>query len=258
MILHTKTNHRDLLFELIRTNFKLRYNNSILGFLWVLMKPFLYFLMLFIVFTAFRGGEASAEYGANLLLGIIVYTLVNEGIVFGMHALTDLAGVILKVNFPRQVAITSAVFMAVVNFAFNIIILLVLALIGRFIPTLEGFIYFAFILIMTIFALYSISLFSSILLVKIRDLEHIMELVMQLVFWGSAVFYSIDDMTGAFGQLIRLNPLALIIHASRRALLQGDIIHVKAMIILAILSVVLYFLGTLYFKKNIKRIAEFI
>lgn len=258
MILHTKTNHRDLLFELIRTNFKLRYNNSILGFLWVLMKPFLYFLMLFIVFTAFRGGEASAEYGANLLLGIIVYTLVNEGIVFGMHALTDLAGVILKVNFPRQVAITSAVFMAVVNFAFNIIILLVLALIGRFIPTLEGFIYFAFILIMTIFALYSISLFSSILLVKIRDLEHIMELVMQLVFWGSAVFYSIDDMTGTFGQLIRLNPLALIIHASRRALLQGDIIHVKAMIILAILSVVLYFVGTLYFKKNIKRIAEFI
>jgi len=175
-----------------------------------------------------------------------------------MHSLTDLAGVILKVNFPRQVAITSAVFMAVVNFAFNTIILLVLALIGRFMPTFEGFIYFAFILIMTIFALYSISLFSSILLVRIRDLEHIMELVMQLVFWGSAVFYSIDDMTGTFGQLIRLNPLALIIHASRRALLQGDIIHVKAMIVLAILSVVLYFLGTLYFKKNIKRIAEFI
>ena len=106
MILHTKTNHRDLLFELIRTNFKLRYNNSILGFLWVLMKPFLYFLMLFIVFTAFRGGEVSAQYGANLLLGIIVYTLVNEGIIFGMHALTDLAGVILKVNFPRPVSYT--------------------------------------------------------------------------------------------------------------------------------------------------------
>jgi len=66
MILHTKTNHRDLLFELIRTNFKLRYNNSILGFLWVLMKPFLYFLMLFIVFTGFKGGVATAEYGANL------------------------------------------------------------------------------------------------------------------------------------------------------------------------------------------------
>ena len=57
MVLHTKANHRDLLVELIRTNFKLRYNNSILGFFWVLMKPFLYFLMLFVVFTAFRGGE---------------------------------------------------------------------------------------------------------------------------------------------------------------------------------------------------------
>ncbi len=258
MILHTKANHRDLLIELIRTNFKLRYNNSILGFFWVLMKPFLYFLMLFVVFTAFRGGEASAEFGANLLLGIIIYTLVNEGVIFGMHALTDLAGVILKVNFPRQVAITSAVFMAVVNFAFNTVILLVLAVLGSFAPTLEGLLYFLFILSMTIFALYSISLFSSILLVKIRDLHHIMELVMQLVFWGSAVFYSIDDMSGAFGQIIRLNPLALIIHASRRALLQGDIIHVKAMLFMTVMTFVLYFLGSLYFRKNIKRIAEFI
>lgn len=258
MILHTKANHRDLLFELIRTNFKLRYNNSILGFLWVLMKPFLYFLMLFIVFTAFRGGEVSAQYGANLLLGIIIYTLVNEGIIFGMHALTDLAGVILKVNFPRQVAVTSAVFMAVTNFMFNMVILLVLATIGRFIPTIEGFLYFVFILGMVIFSLYSISLVSSILLVKVRDLHHVMELVMQLVFWGSAVFYSIDDMSGTFGKVIRLNPLAIVIHASRRALLEGDIIHLKAMLIMSIFSLVLFFVGNLYFKKNIKRIAEFI
>jgi ABC-type polysaccharide/polyol phosphate export permease len=258
MVLHTKANHRDLLIELIRTNFKLRYNNSILGFLWVLMKPFLYFLMLFVVFTAFRGGEVSAQYGANLLLGIIIYTLVNEGVIFGMHALTDLAGVILKVNFPRQVAVTSAVFMAVVNFGFNTVILMALAFLGSFSPSLEGLLYFAFILTMTIFALYSISLFSSILLVKIRDLHHIMELVMQLVFWGSAVFYSIDDMSGTFGQIIRLNPLALIIHSSRKALLEGDIIHVKAMMLMAIGSVVLYILGNIFFKKNIKRIAEFI
>lgn len=258
MILNSKENQRDLLLVLIRTNFKLRYNNSILGFVWVLMKPFLYFLMLFIVFTAFRGGELSTQYGANLLLGIIVYTLVNEGIIFGMHALTDLAGVILKVNFPRQVAVTSAVFMAVTNFVFNMTILVVLSVLGGFIPSVEGFLYFVGILTMVIFSLYSISLFSSILLVKIRDLEHIMELVMQLVFWGSAVFYSIDDMSGTFGQIIRLNPLALVIHASRQALLQGDIIHVKAMFIMSLFSIVLFVLGNIYFKKNIKRIAEFI
>lgn len=258
MVLNSKANQKDLLEVLIRTNFKLRYNNSILGFIWVLMKPFLYFLMLFIVFTAFRGGELSAQYGANLLLGIIIYTLVNEGIVFGMHALTDLAGVILKVNFPRQVAVTSAVFMAVTNFVFNMIILVVLSILGGFIPTIEGFLYFVAILAMVIFSLYSISLFGSILLVKIRDLEHIMELVMQLVFWGSAVFYSIDDMSGAFGQLIRLNPLALVIHASRQALLQGEIIHVKAMLIMTVFSFLLYLAGNAFFKRNIKRIAEFI
>lgn len=258
MVLNSKANHRDLLVVLIRTNFKLRYNNSILGFLWVLMKPFLYFLMLFVVFTAFRGGEISAQYGANLLLGIIIYTLVNEGVIFGMHSLTDLAGVILKVNFPRQVAVTSAVFMAVTNFAFNMIILFVLATVGRFYPTLEGFVYFAFILAVVIFSLYSISLFSSILLIKVRDLNHIMELVMQLIFWGSAVFYSIDDMGGTFGQIIRLNPLALVIDASRKALLLGEIVHLNAMLTIAIVSFILYFTGNIFFKKNIKRIAEFI
>ena len=113
-------------------------------------------------------------------------------------------------------------------------------------------------LTVVIFSLYSISLFSSILLVKIRDLHHIMELVMQLVFWGSAVFYSIEDMGGTFGKFISLNPLALVIDASRKALLAGEIVHVKAMILIAIISIVLYFTGNIFFKKNIKRIAEFI
>ena len=81
---------------------------------------------------------------------------------------------------------------------------------------------------------------------------------MQLVFWGSAVFYSIDDMSGTFGHVIRLNPLAIVIHACRKALLEGELIHVKAIAVMSIMSLLLYFIGNMYFRKNIKRIAEFI
>lgn len=256
MQLNTKANHRDLLFELIRTNFKLRYNNSILGLIWVLMKPFLNFLMLFVVFTAFRNDGVDPNYGANLLLGIIIYTLINEGVIFGMHALTDLAGVILKVDFPRQVAVTSSVFMAVTNFTINMVIVIVITIFTGNFPTIPGLIYFVAIVSLIAFGLYGISLFSSILLVKVRDLDHIMELVMQLVFWGSGIFYSIDDIGGTFGKFLQLNPVAILIDAARKAFIYGEIVHLKQFGIIAVAAVIVYFLGIMYFKKHIRRIAE--
>ncbi|MCA9383892.1 ABC transporter permease [Candidatus Dojkabacteria bacterium] len=250
-------NRKDLLKELVKTNFKLRYNNSLLGFLWVLMKPFFNFLILFIVFTAFRGGNTGPNYGANLLLGIIIFTFIQEGVILGMKSLLGNARIILKVNFPRQLAITSALLNSLINLGINVFVFITITVFASFSPNLLGLLYVIAIIALLFFGTYSIALFTSILLVKVRDLDHIMELVMQLLFWGSGVFYNINDIDGRFGTIIMLNPAALLIDAARQALIYGKFAHLEQFVVLWILAIIVYLLGKRYFNNNIKKIAEF-
>ena len=64
-------------------------------------------------------------------------------------------------------------------------------------------------------------------------------------------------MQGGFGDVLRLNPIALMIDAGRKALLKGEIAHINGFVIFFIITLVIYISGGFYFKKNIKRIAEF-
>jgi len=251
-------NQADLLRELVRTRFKLRYNNSILGFIWVLIKPLMNFLILYFIFTAFRGGSHDPNYAIELLLGIIIFTFLNEGTVFGMNSLLDVAQIILKINFPRHLAITSAVFMALINFLINTLILILLALfLGNINITILSLLYFLFIIFITFGIINMVSEFLSIILVKARDLTNIIELFFQLLFWASAIFYGFDDIKGSTGDLIRSNPIAILVEAARKAFINGEVTQLDSVLIIAFVTLILYLLGRRFFKKNITKVAEY-
>ena len=259
MTIWTKLENRkfDLLKELVKTRFKLRYNNSILGFVWVLMKPMLNFLILYFIFTAFRSGGHDPSYAANLFIGLILFYFFQESITFGMNSLMDMANIILKINFPRNIAVISALMMAVVNFAINFLVIIVLTLVLGFRPNFTGIVYFLFVVGLIFLLAYSITQFLSIIFVKVRDLTNIVELAFQLLFWGSAIFYNLDDMGGTTGQVIRLNPLAILIDAARKSFVFGEITHIKEILLISGVTLILLFIGRWFFNRNIRKIAEF-
>jgi len=248
-------NKNDLLIELVRTNFKLRYNNSFLGFLWVLLKPFCMFLVLYFIFSYFRGGWIE-NYQVYLLLGIILYTFFNEGVVFGMTSILGTAHIILKVNFPREIALTSSVVMAVVNLLINLFILGVFILFNPLHLNFLSIGYFILVLGILFLLIYGISFFSSIILVKLRDLEHITTLVMQLLFYGTPIFYPVSILPEKVQKIVMLNPLTIIVQAARSALIYGEVKYVGEILIVLSISIVLVIAGSLYFQKNVKRVAE--
>lgn len=247
----------DLLKELVKTRFKLRYNNSILGFVWVLMKPILSFLIMFFVFGAFKNGGHDPAFAANLFSGLILFYFLQEGITFGMNSLMDMAGIILKINFPREIAVASSIVMAIINLSINFFVILLITLITGFVPSILGTLYFFFIVLIMLALIYGITLFLSIIFIKIRDLTNVLELTFQLLFWGSAIFYNLGDMTGRTGDIIRLNPIAILIDAARRAFIKGEFTHIDVVLIIATVSVILVYFGRKFFNKNVRKIAEF-
>jgi ABC-2 type transport system permease protein len=211
---------------------------------------------MFVVFSA-RVEGSDPDFAAKLFIGNILFVFMQEGVVFGMNSLLDMSNILLKINFPRQIAILSSVVMAAVNFGINIIVIFVFTFALGYHPTLKGVGYFAFIALIIFLLEYGISLFMSIIMVRVRDMTHIVELGFQLLMWGSGIFYSIDDMKGMTGEILRLNPLAILIDAGRRAFLKNEIVNPQSVFLIFGVTIVIVILGQIYFSKKIRRVAEY-
>jgi ABC-2 type transport system permease protein len=250
----------DILWELVRTNFKLKYKGSILGFLWVLLKPFFVFLILFAIFVNIVKGTTKMtanEFALYLLIGMVFFNFFNEGIIFGMNSLLDKSQIILKVNFNRLIAVASSIALAMINFGVNLVIVGVVgALVGVHI-TLESGLYLVGIIFGMIILIFAISLFTSIILIRLRDLTHITELVLQLLFYASAVFIPIEAIPERFHELILLNPIAVFIQAARSAVMYGIVDRPFFVAISILAASILFITGFLFFEKRVKKITEY-
>jgi len=252
-------NDLDLYKQFVKTTFKMRYKGSILGFFWVLLKPFFVFLILFLIFShtsSSIAGLTQQQYAVYLLSGLIVYTFFNEGMIWGMGSIMERAQLIVKINFKRDVVVASSLSMALINFSINLLIVLVVALVLKINISLIGLAYILFIGLTMFLALYGISFFTSIWLVHVRDLQHIMELVLQLLFYASAVFFPVEMIPEHYRFIVYYNPVARFVKAVREALIFGEITDLKFVLLALAASVILVILGRLYFNKHIKKVAE--
>lgn len=250
------SNNWDLFFELVRTDFKVRYNNSILGFLWVLLKPFLIFSIIFLVFSFFFKSQ-DPNYYLNLLLGILLFSYFSEGTVRGLTSLTDKSNIILKINFPRFIAVLAPIVNSLINFIAGFFVFLIFWITSNAPLSIFGLVYFLGLVILLSLFIIGFTLFGSILYIKLRDLYSIWEVALQLLFYATPIIYPLNFIPGSLQRLILLNPLATIIIEGRSALINPTPTHYKALIYSIIITAILIILGYLFFKKNIRRVAEY-
>jgi ABC-2 type transport system permease protein len=108
--------NRALLSELVRTDFKLRYQGSVLGYAWSLLRPLLIFLILYIVFVKFIPlGKGVPHYPVYLLLGIVIWNFFNEMTVQSLGSIVGRGDLIRKVSIPRWIIVFSSSISALIN-----------------------------------------------------------------------------------------------------------------------------------------------
>ena len=110
-----------LLRELVITDFKLRYQGSILGYVWSLLKPLMLFAIMYVVFIHFlRFGNGIPHFAVALLLGIVMWTFFIEATNQGMQAIVLRGDLIRKINFPKYIIVISGTISALINLIFNL------------------------------------------------------------------------------------------------------------------------------------------
>lgn len=254
-----KNNNKDLLLELVKTDFKLRYNNSILGFIWVFLKPFLLFLILSIVFSKFAG-NAVKNYPIYLLLGILMFNFFSEGTTYGMNSLLNKSGIILKINFPRHIAVFAATLLSVINYLLTVIVFVIISFFFHVYISPLSIVYFLGLSVLLYGLIITFSLYASVLYVRYRDLTNIWELALQLIFYATPIIYPLSQLSPKLQKAISISPLTILILGARSILLPDSYhypINPLKYIAIALVTLGLFILGYFYFQRMIKRIAEF-
>lgn len=246
----------DLLFVLLRTGFRLRYNDSVLGVIWVVLRPLINFLVLFFVFSQFKN-LAVQNFEIYLLSGIIIYNFFSESIMSGAGSLLGMAHIILKVQFPKQIAVLSNQGLAMISLVINLGIMAVFAYVNGVNATPMSILYFLFILGVLTTITYGISLFTSVLSVKWRDVKNLIEVGLQIGFYLSPIFYPIEIVPLPYRLIVQYNPITIIIQTSRMAIIEGQIVNVDLVLILLAVGVFLIATGALFFNKLVRKVAEF-
>ena len=146
-----------LLRELVRTDFKIRYQNSILGYVWSLLRPLLLFVILYFVFTKFlKVGNGVPHYPVYLLLGLLFWNFFVEATSGSVTAIVSKGDLIRKINFPKYVIILSVILGALINFGLTAIVVVIFMIAGHVMVTWQ-----ALLLIPLLFELVLIALTAA-------------------------------------------------------------------------------------------------
>jgi ABC-2 type transport system permease protein len=256
--------NRALLAELVRTDFKLRYQGSILGYAWSLLRPLLIFVILYVVFVKFlKFGAGVPHYPIYLLLGIVIWNFFNEITVMGQGSIVGRGDLIRKIRIPRWIIVLSSSISALINLFLNLVVVVVFMLINH-VDLLRTALWFPLILLeIYVFAL-GISLFLAAAFVKYRDVGYIWEVIMQAGFYITPILYPLARITNlTFQKLIMLNPMAQSLQDARYSVVTHqsrtiyDVFSGGWYKFIPFVLVIVVFLGGLsYFRKESKYFAE--
>lgn len=258
--------NRILLKELTKTDFKLRYQGSVLGYLWALLRPLMLFAILYVVFAKLlRLGSDIPHYPVYLLTGTVLWSFFTECTSQGIQAMVHRGDLIRKIAFPKYIVVVSTTFTALINLAINLVVVVLFALLNGVTPT------WSWLLVpVLILELYCLSLGISFLLgainVKFRDIASIWEVLIQALFYAVPIIYPITmvaNSSALAAKIILLNPIAQVIQDVRYNLITTESItswnYLGSPLLMAVpivIVMVMLIWGSVYFRKKSKFFAE--
>jgi ABC-2 type transport system permease protein len=210
-----------LLRAMVATDFKLRYQASILGYLWTLLRPLALFTILYLVFARLLqiGGDVP-YYAVYLLFGIVIWGFFAETTSQGLASLVGRAELLRKISFPRYVVVVSVGVSALISFGLSMVVMLLFVVIAR-IPVGADVLWLPLLFVELVAFSLSTAFFLSALYVRFRDMSYIWEVTAQAAFYATPIIYPlslIEQQSVWAARILLLNPMAQIIQDARYCL----------------------------------------
>jgi len=212
--------YRELLLVLTRTELKVKYKNSALGFVWSMLNPALYLVVFYVVFQLILG-SGIPNFGIYLLSGLLVWNLFSSALQSGTSSVVANSGLVRKVAFSREILPLASVGAALTHFFLQSVVLLAALVIFRYDVALA----YLPLLPVALFALLCFVAAMAVLLaalnVRLRDTAHFVELALLAWFWITPIVYPFETVAAKLGSkqwVYLLNPVTPIVLTFQRAI----------------------------------------
>jgi len=242
--------YRDLLYFLVWRDIKVRYKQTALGALWAILQP----VLATAIFSIFFGGLAKVPsdgipYPVFVYVAVVPWQLFAFCMSESATSLVTNQNLVKRVYFPRLVIPLSTVLAGLVDFGVAFLVLLIMLLKYRIVPSLTGIALLPVMLFFTIAAALSIGLWLSALNVQFRDVRYTLPFITQIWLFATPVVYSSSLVPEKWRALYGLNPMAGVVEGFRWALLGsakgvGGQVWVSAGMVIVLLAG-----GLIYFRR---------
>lgn len=223
--------YRELLGQLIRKELKIKYKDSILGFVWTLLRPLLYLLVYAVAIGIFLGsGRVIPDFGIYLFTGLLAWTLFTDIIGGCTGAIVGNAGLVKKVYFPRELFPLAVVGAALINVVLQAVILVAAYVVTWNFPSAADLPLVPLALVALVLFATGLGLILAAGNVFFRDITYLVEVGLLLWFWMTPIVYdwtkvrntlTVDNDLAWLFQVYLANPMSNIVLAFQRALWPG-------------------------------------
>ncbi|MFH1827599.1 MAG: ABC transporter permease [bacterium] len=242
--------YRYLLYNLTAREIKSRYKQSVLGYFWVILNPLLQMFVLAFVFSFFIRipADFNIPYSVFLYSGLLPWNLFVFSLTSSTTSLIENEALLKKVYFPREIIITSTVIAKIYDFLLASTIFVGFLIYYHINITTIIFLY-PIVLLIQIFFTLGLSFILSSLNLFYRDIQYLMNAVILMWFYLTPVIYPIELIPERFRFIFQLNPMSVLINAQRRTIFGGAELNYTSMIIAVLLSLFIFQVGYMIFKK---------
>ena len=240
-VLRALKEHQFLFEELVKRDFKKKYKGTILGMGWSMLMPLLTLLVMKIVFENFFGRDI-AHYTTYLFCGNLLFAWYSESTNAGMRSLRSNASIFAKVNVPKYLFLLSGSVQTLINFLLTLIVFFVFCSLDH-ISFSWQFVFLVYPIVT--FFLFNIGcgLILSAFYVFFRDIDYIWRVVLQLIMYSSAIFYSIEHLSPKLQSVFAFNPVYRHIAYFREVVINGVIPSWQTHFVLLSFAGIALFLG---------------
>ena len=250
--MHELWQYRELTWNLTVVELKNRYQNTGLGFLWSLLSPLLMALVLYFVFRYLF--DQGPDFAACLLVGLMTWRFFAMGTTSSLYSILSKASLVTKVYIPRQILVLSNLLANLISslLEFMVIIPILWAVSGSLPLTI---LLFPLVFLIYFWFVFGAGLFLAALYVYFRDVNQIWEVLVNILFFLSPIFYPMSAIKGAM-PIYLLNPLTEFIIIYRDLMVYGNLPSLYSLALVTAASLAAFIIGSLTFNKLQRRFAE--
>ncbi len=244
--------------ELLKTNVKKeirgKYKNSFLGVLWSFLNPLLQIAVYAIVFPLILK-NTQENYVIFLCCGLIPWTFFSTAISRSAFTMVENGNILKKVYFPREILPISVVTSEAINFVISTIIIMAFVIFGGLGIT-KYIVFYPIILLAQYIVTLAISFIVSSITVYFRDLQHLIGVALQLLFYGTPIVYAAETIPDNFKWILNINPMTYIINGYRDVFYNQEMPDMIPILIVIGIAIILCVIGYIIFNKLQKGFAE--